>query len=443
MSLSHLPPFVSALLYRLAHCLDRRLQGRFPQLYLGILFARGRRTVTSWFRAAGITDDFRQGYRCVHAAGRHADFLATQALSVVQKLQPSDTLSVALDDTPTPRWGPCVEGAGIHHNPNPGPAGEKYVYGHIWVTLAALLDHPRQDVRALPLRSELYVRDKDVTAALRCQGFVFRTKLELAAEQLRWLDTWASPSVQHIDAVTDGAYAKRPVLRLTRTLKRLTLFSRLPRNAALWSLPPTQRKKGQRGPLPTYGKQRISLAKRAGHPRGWQEGKCVQYGETVTKRIKTFLATWRPAGGMIRVALVQEEREWRAYFCTDPERTAVEILEKAADRGALEETFKDLKEVWGAGQQQVRNLWASVGAFNSNGWMYTAVEAWAWEQPDEALMDRRACPWDNQPRRPSHADKRKALQRQTLRTETLQALREGPDSESFRQLLERLLRWLP
>jgi hypothetical protein len=289
----------------------------------------------------------------------------------------------------------------------------------------------------------LYVRDKDVTAALRCQGFVFRTKLELAAEQLRWLDTWASPSVQHIDAVTDGAYAKRPVLRLTRTLKRLTLFSRLPRNAALWSLPPTQRKKGQRGPLPTYGKQRISLAKRAGHPRGWQEVKCVQYGETVTKRIKTFLATWRPAGGMIRVALVQEEREWRAYFCTDPERTAVEILEKAADRGALEETFKDLKEVWGAGQQQVRNLWASVGAFNSNGWMYTAVEAWAWEQPDEALMDRRACPWDNQPRRPSHADKRKALQRQTLRTETLQALREGPDSESFRQLLERLLRWLP
>jgi hypothetical protein len=25
----------------------------------------------------------------------------------------------ALDDTPTPRYGPCVEGAGLHHNPTP------------------------------------------------------------------------------------------------------------------------------------------------------------------------------------------------------------------------------------------------------------------------------------------------------------------------------------
>jgi hypothetical protein len=31
-----------------------------------------------------------------------------------------------------------VQGAGIHHNPTPGPAGEKFVYGHIWVTLAWL-----------------------------------------------------------------------------------------------------------------------------------------------------------------------------------------------------------------------------------------------------------------------------------------------------------------
>jgi hypothetical protein len=27
----------------------------------------------------------------------------------------------------------------------------------------------------------------------------------------------------------------------------------------------------------------------------------------VTKKIKTFLATWRPAGGLIRVVIAQEE----------------------------------------------------------------------------------------------------------------------------------------
>src|SRR5207249_10539899 len=105
MPWSHLPPCVSALFYALAHCLDRRLQGRFPQLLLGVLFARGRRTVTAWFRAAGIADDFRQGYLAVPAAGRQADFLSTQLLRVVGEVQSATTRSVAIDDTPTPRWG--------------------------------------------------------------------------------------------------------------------------------------------------------------------------------------------------------------------------------------------------------------------------------------------------------------------------------------------------
>jgi DDE superfamily endonuclease len=434
---------VSALFYALAHCLDRRLQGRFPQLLLGVLFARGRRTVTAWFRAAGIADDFRQGYHTLHAAGRHAELLSTHLLRVVGAVQADDTRSVAIDDTPTPRWGPCVQGAGIHHNPNPGPAGEKYVYGHVWVTLAGLVQHPTEGVRAWPLRSDLYVRHKDVTPELTQQGFSFRTKLALAAQQLCWLDTWTAPGVRTIEVVMDGFYAKRPVLRLRQQRPRLTFFSRLPKNAALWSLPPTQRRKGQRGPLPSYGKERLDLAKRAGQSRGWQDVDCVQYGERVTKRLKTFLATWRPAGGMIRVVLVREDDGWRAYFSTDPKRTAQEVLERAAARGALEETFKDLKEVWGAGQQQVRNGWANVGAFNVNGWMYSAVEAWAWQRSHEELVDRRACPWDDGERRASHADKRKALQRQMLRVETLQAVRDGPDSEGFQQLLDRLLCWMP
>ena len=37
----------------------------------------------------------------------------------------------------------------------------------------------------------------------------------------------------------------------------------------------------------------------------------------------------------------------------------------------------------GAGQQQVRNVWASVSCFNINGWLYSAVERWSWEQPQE------------------------------------------------------------
>jgi hypothetical protein len=82
----------------------------------------------------------------------------------------------------------------------------------------------------------------------------------------------------------------------------------------------------------------------------------VQYGQQVTKTYKTFLATWRPAGGLIRVVVVREEDGWLPFFSTNPEATVVEILEGAADRGAHEQTFKDVKEVWGAGEQQLRNV---------------------------------------------------------------------------------------
>ena len=69
----------------------------------------------------------------------------------------------------------------------------------------------------------------------------------------------------------------------------------------------------------------------------------------MTKTVKTFLATWKPAGGVIRVVLVQEEDGWRAYFCTDPAASVQDILEAAAGRTAIEQTFKDVKEVEGRG----------------------------------------------------------------------------------------------
>jgi hypothetical protein len=438
MSLLYLPALLATCFLRLAAALDRRCGRRLPQLLLGILLATGRRTVTSWFRAAGISADFRRGYATVWACGRRTKSLAVTVLKAVEPLVQGRRLLVAIDDTPTARWGPCIEGAGIHHNPNPGPAGEKFVYGHVWVTLAALAKHPDWGTRALPLHSQVYIRARDVAKLDADHRVPFRTKLELAAEQLRWLKIWASPRFELLWVVVDGGYAKRPVLRAAGALG-IVVVGRLAKNAALWSVP-EPKPPSRRGPQATYGKQRLSLAKRAGHKQGWEQVPCVQYGPEVVKTVKTFLATWRPAGGLIRVVLVQEETGWRAYFCTDPEATAADILEAAADRGALEETFKDVKEVWGAAEQQVRNLNANVGCFNLNGWMYSLTEAWSWERPAEELVDRSPSPWDDAERRPSHADRRKALQRQMLREEIEAVLRGRPSVEDFRALAERLLR---
>ena len=69
----------------------------------------------------------------------------------------------------------------------------------------------------------------------------------------------------------------------------------------------------------------------------------------MVKKYKTFLATWRPAGGAIRVVLVDEPTGWRAYFCTDTSASVADILGMVADRFSLEITFRECKQVVGAG----------------------------------------------------------------------------------------------
>ena len=116
---------------------------------------------------------------------------------------------------------------------------------------------------------------------------------------------------------------------------------------------------------------------------------CLQYGQRVVKTIKTFEATWRPAGGRIRVVLVREDTGWLAYFCSEPAVTAATILE------------------------------------------------WAWARAEDELVSRP--PWDEEARRPLHADKRKAVQGEILRREIQAALGERPKGEDFQALAMRLL----
>jgi hypothetical protein len=60
--------------------------------------------------------------------GRKTKPLATRLLLLLlRRLPTGDRILMALDDTPTKRYGPKVQGAGIHHNPTPGPADAKFL----------------------------------------------------------------------------------------------------------------------------------------------------------------------------------------------------------------------------------------------------------------------------------------------------------------------------
>jgi len=236
---------------------DARVRPRVLPLVVGALFAHGRRTVSRWLVAAGVGADFRRYYYALGSLGRKVDSVVPRVLALVLRVLPAcERALLVVDDSLTKRYGPRVEGAGVHHNPTPGPAGARHAYGHSWVTLAWARRHPLWGAIALPLWSMLYVRAGDLSKLPAWNRWPFRTKLELAAELLEWAAGWFQGWLNKpVIAVVDGAYAKRPFLKRAQAAG-VTVVSRLRKDAALFSLPTPPKKAGpNRPPCPPEGRR--------------------------------------------------------------------------------------------------------------------------------------------------------------------------------------------
>lgn len=70
LSFSHPAPPLGYWFSVLASVLDPRSGLRLAKLLVGAFLARGRRTVTSWIRAAGLSSEYRPCYTTLSAAGR-------------------------------------------------------------------------------------------------------------------------------------------------------------------------------------------------------------------------------------------------------------------------------------------------------------------------------------------------------------------------------------
>ena len=209
-------------------------------MVVGVILAQGRRTVTSWFRAAGITHGYRSYYYFLAALGLKVQAVGLSLLDLtIQRVPIAERLTLALDDTPTKRHGPKIEAAGRHHNPTPGPSGSKTLYGHNWVVLARLVKHAHSHIIGLPLWASLYVRRCDVPSLPRgVTPWEFRTKLELAATMIgatagSLKERWDGP----VWLLTDGGYAPGLTHQVSRGFGRvLSRDSRssIPQPGAEW-----------------------------------------------------------------------------------------------------------------------------------------------------------------------------------------------------------------
>jgi hypothetical protein len=255
------------------------------------------------------------------------------------------------DDTKVHRtsadvWGTCT----FHEYTARCPNRASTVRAHNWVVLGALLPNPGRPAHFLPVAGRLYFRKTQLPPPEKGPPVPFRTKCELLVELGR----------EHAEAcsgkalgVFDGGFALRSVVRpLVRPdepgVPRVDVLTRLRHDARLHALPPTQRRKGQGGPMPRWGK-RLPPPRQGGRwPGAWQTGQAFLYGRVRVVRYKEVVCLWRVLGHDTLVkAVVAEVEGYRKRFTlvsSAIDLSGLQMVEWFCARFRQEDAFRDLKQ---------------------------------------------------------------------------------------------------
>jgi hypothetical protein len=169
--------------------------------------------------------------------------------------------------------------------------------------------------------------------------------VELIREQARTV------GVRHL-AVVDGGYALksvvRPLVAPEEGQPRIEFLTRLRHDARLYAPPPPERRRGQRGPMPKWGK-RLAPPRQGGRWPGLRhEGYAFIYGRKRKVRWKEVIALWRVAGHDVPVkAVVARVKGYMKRFTlvsSAVELTGLQMVELFAARFRQEDGFRDLKQ---------------------------------------------------------------------------------------------------
>jgi hypothetical protein len=258
----------------------------------------------------------------------------------------------AVDDTKVHRSGEHVWGACTFHKYTARcPNRATTVRAHNWVCLGALLRNDGQPAWYLPVSGRLYFRKSQLPAQSGAVGpkEMFRTKCTLAVELIREQARITSGSQL---GVFDGGYALknvvRPLVMPEDGSPRIEFLTRLRHDARLHALPPTQRKKGQRGPMPKWGRN-LSPPRQGGRwPGAWQKGEAFIYGRMRKVLWKEVVCLWRVLGHDATVkavvACVEGYKKRFTVVTSAVGLSGLQMVELFAARFRQEDGFRDLKQ---------------------------------------------------------------------------------------------------
>lgn len=356
--------------------------------------------------------------------------IVLRALELVLDFVP---VRIAVDDTLAPKKGPHVFGLGTHVDAVRSTRKHRvFCFGHCWVTLAVLVRVPFSSRPwALPVLFRLYRNKKECAK----HGAVYRKKTELARELVVLFAAWMGE--RRIELSTDSGYCNATVLK--HLPDNVVLFGAMRPDAVL-TAPPAPRSRDQRGRTPVRGQVVLKpeqLARDESVP--WQKCRPWLYGRTTTVLYKTLCAQWYRAGGprLLRVVVVKVKTgkvELRVFFCTDPSRSARDVLEIYAGRWSLEVAYRNLKQLLGFADSSARKEKAVLRVAPFVGLVYTTLVVWAAEgafRSELAVPPMR--PWYRHKKGLSFADVLRAAQRALLLVDVLDLARSLDDLHLDRQ----------
>lgn len=347
-------PLWQAVLLPLACGFTRRGQQRFVQWVTGLALNVEEHTITQSAVALDRLLDWRALETFAEYGSWDPGSLQAGIARAIDRLPEGLYFGyrvVAGDDTKVHRsskdvWGTCT----FHEYTARCPNRASTVRAHNWVVLGRLLPSPDQPAHFLPVAGRLYFRKSQLPQAQKGPPISFRTKCELLVELIR----------EHQKAccgktlgVFDGGYALGSVVRpLVQpddpSQERIDFLTRLRHDAALFALPPSTRRPGQRGRAPLWGK-RLAPPRQGGRwPGAWQEGQAFVYGRPRRARYKEVVCLWRVLGHDVPVkAVVAEVEGYDKRFTlvsSAVELSGLQLVELFCARFRQEDAFRDLKQ---------------------------------------------------------------------------------------------------
>ena len=320
-------------------------------LLYGAILAPGRRTVTAALRAMGLADSshFTNYHRVLNRAQWSPWVLSKLLLTLIIRffVPTGMPLLLVIDETLERRRGRKIKYKGWFRDPIRSTASQvSKSLGIRWICLAILVPVPwSQRWWALPFMTIPALGPKTSDKLEKRH----RTIVDWAMIMIEKVRTWQPD--REIALAGDGSYAAVILVQRCQRLKRpVKLVSRLRLDACLHDFPGPQ-PKGKRGPKPKKGARLPNLAARLADPKTrWQKLEVLWYGsEEKEIEIVTDVCLWYRRGltpVSIRWVLLRcpEDRfKPQAFFCSDPQVPAKQIISWFIARWNIEVTFEELR----------------------------------------------------------------------------------------------------